>query len=112
VPAFAPGPAVQMLVAQATATVRALREVRPSVPADLEAIVLACLARDPARRPASAAALDAALAACADAGAWSQAAAEAWWRSHGPSSAGVSPTGAAAAGATTVVPARTSLVAK
>jgi hypothetical protein len=111
VPAFPPGPAVQVIVAQATQPVRPLREVRPAVPADLEAIVLACLARDPAGRPQSAAALDAALARCADAGTWSQAAAADWWRRHGAPADGARGE-VAAAGLTTVIPARTSLVTK
>ncbi|MGE0812141.1 MAG: serine/threonine-protein kinase [Vicinamibacterales bacterium] len=85
-PAFATGSALQMLIAQVTAAPRPLREIRPDLPADLEAVVMACLANDPAARPAGAAALAAALAACADAGTWRQADAERWWRAHGPPS--------------------------
>ncbi len=112
-PAFAPGPAVQMLVAQVTAQVRPLRDLRADVPADLEAVVLRCLARDPADRMATAAALDVALAACADASRWSAADADAWWRSHGPVATG-EPGGATAsllaAHASTVMPIRASAV--
>jgi eukaryotic-like serine/threonine-protein kinase len=50
-----------------------------SVPADLERIVLSCLAKDPAERPASPGALSQLLGACADAGGWSEKKAEAWW---------------------------------
>jgi serine/threonine-protein kinase len=54
----------------------------PDVPADLEAVVLRCLAKAPADRFPDAASLEAALWACASAGQWSPAEAEAWWRSQ------------------------------
>jgi eukaryotic-like serine/threonine-protein kinase len=50
-----------------------------SVPADLEAVVLGCLAKEPDDRPGSARILDAALAACSDSDRWSPADAAAWW---------------------------------
>ena len=53
-----------------------------ALPADLEAIVLACLAKDRDARPASAAALRTALLACADAGRDDLPAARAWWRAR------------------------------
>jgi serine/threonine-protein kinase len=53
---------------------------RAGVPADLEAVVLRCLAKSPAERPNDARELSAALAACADAGRWSAEHAAAWWR--------------------------------
>ena len=52
------------------------------LPADLEAIVLACLAKDRGDRPASAAVLRTSLLACADAGRNDQPAARDWWRAH------------------------------
>ena len=64
--------------------------VRPSerteleIPADLEAIILHCLAKEPAGRPRDAWALADALATCASAGEWGPDEAEAWWRLHLP----------------------------
>jgi len=52
------------------------------VPADLEAIVLGCLAKDRDARPASAAVLRARLLACADAGRHDVPAARAWWHAR------------------------------
>ncbi|WP_236516326.1 serine/threonine-protein kinase [Sandaracinus amylolyticus] len=59
------------------------RPVTPSargviVPPKLEALVMACLAKAPSDRPASAAALASAIAA-SDAGTWTQKDADAWW---------------------------------
>ncbi len=52
------------------------------VAADLEAVILACLAKRPEDRPASAQDLRARLHACAAAGRWTQAAAASWWAEH------------------------------
>ncbi|MGH9675039.1 MAG: serine/threonine-protein kinase, partial [Bryobacteraceae bacterium] len=49
----------------------------------LDAVVLACLEKDRARRPQSARELDRLLAACA-AGEWSREEAERWWQAHSP----------------------------
>jgi serine/threonine-protein kinase len=52
-----------------------------AVPADLECTILACLAKEPAGRPASAAELSRRLAAV-DLSPWSQGDAQAWWEAH------------------------------
>ncbi|HCL92661.1 MAG TPA: protein kinase [Verrucomicrobiota bacterium] len=52
------------------------------VSADLAELLLRCLAKQAAQRPASAEALDQALAACASAGTWTGRDAEQWWMQH------------------------------
>jgi serine/threonine-protein kinase len=67
--------------------------IRP-VPADLEAVLLRCLAKEPDERPASMLALRAELLACEAAGTWTEADATAWWAQHGspaPASSASSP---------------------
>jgi eukaryotic-like serine/threonine-protein kinase len=54
-----------------------------AVPADLEAIVLRCLAKSPGDRYATAAELEQALAACAAAAEWNAERARAWWKLRG-----------------------------
>ena len=53
---------------------------RPDVPADLERVVLRCLAEDPADRYPDAESLRDALAACASASEWDARKAMQWWR--------------------------------
>jgi hypothetical protein len=53
------------------------------VPANLEALVLRCLAKSPADRFANAAALGEALHRCTDGSRWGQVEARAWWEEHG-----------------------------
>ncbi|MDJ0890746.1 MAG: serine/threonine protein kinase [Gammaproteobacteria bacterium] len=52
------------------------------VAADLEGVLLACLAKKPEDRPAHALDLDSRLAACGDANGWTGADARDWWQRH------------------------------
>src|SRR5262249_21840423 len=52
----------------------------PDLPADLQAVVLRCLAKDPVQRFAGAEDLERALAQCAGVGSWSEAQARTWWQ--------------------------------
>jgi serine/threonine-protein kinase len=58
------------------------RRLGKALPADLEGLVLACLAKDREDRPASAALLRTSLLACADAAHVDQPAARHWWLAH------------------------------
>jgi serine/threonine-protein kinase len=55
-------------------------QLRPDVPADLEAVILRCLSEAPAARYPDAESLRDALAACASAADWDAARARDWWR--------------------------------
>ncbi len=57
--------------------------LRQPVSADLEEVLMGCLAKRPADRPASAEALEAALAKCAAAATWNREQAGEWWRKRG-----------------------------
>ncbi len=79
-PPFVRGSAVQTLAAHLAEPVVAPDRHRPEVPADLQAVVLRCLEKDPARRFPDAGTLDQALARCGCAGQWTGEQAAAWWR--------------------------------
>jgi serine/threonine-protein kinase len=54
------------------------------IPQELERVILACLEKDPAKRPQSASELARMLSACPLPELWSARSAEAWWRAHTP----------------------------
>ncbi len=67
------------------------RRVATPVPADLEAVLLDCLAKDPADRPESARVLEARLAATSSAGRWTRENAERWWDRYPAPAGGQAP---------------------
>jgi eukaryotic-like serine/threonine-protein kinase len=87
-PPFAYPSPVRILAAHLYETAPPLTERRPDVPADLEAVVLRCLAKDPNDRFPDARSLEQALAACRTSSEWSAQEAASWWRlkdDHEPS---------------------------
>lgn len=83
-PPFTGRSPTRLLAAHLYEAPQPLTDHRPDVPADLEAIILRCLAKDPADRFSDAASLDAALAECRTVGRWTEREAAQWWRA-GPS---------------------------
>jgi serine/threonine-protein kinase len=79
-PPFARETAMQMLLAHAYEPVLPLTDMRPDVPADLQAVVLRCLQKKADARYPSAEALERALARCAGADGWTEERAAAWWQ--------------------------------
>jgi serine/threonine-protein kinase len=83
-----PRPSVlETLLAHLHDPVPPLADRCPGVPAELEAVVLRCLAKDPAERFVDAQSLDEALARCVMP-AWTEADAAAWWKARTETGAG------------------------
>jgi serine/threonine-protein kinase len=100
-PPFAGRSGVKMLAAHLYEPPAPLRKYRPGVPADLEAVVLKCLAKAPADRYPDVRALDAAIAACDPGGQWTEQDARQWWQSRaGPEARAGSSQGHEGAGRT------------
>jgi serine/threonine-protein kinase len=78
-PPFPGDNAIKVMIAQASEPVTPPSVYRPDIPADLEAIVLRCLAKSPSERFQDTASLAAALAECQCAGRWSRHEAARWW---------------------------------
>jgi serine/threonine-protein kinase len=78
-PPFGGDSAFQVMMAHARDPVVPPSKLRPDVPADLEEVVLRCLAKKPDDRYAGIKALGKALAACASATLWDAEKADLWW---------------------------------
>jgi serine/threonine-protein kinase len=78
-PPFEGGNAIGVLIAHARDAVLPPSRIQPGVPADLERIVLRCLAKSPPDRYQDAEALERDLAACTAADLWTQERATRWW---------------------------------
>jgi serine/threonine-protein kinase len=81
-PPFRRAKAAEVIFAHIHDQARRLTELRPQIPADLEAIVLRCLEKDPSRRFPEAQGLARALASCQTNVPWNEDDAAAWWRSQ------------------------------
>jgi serine/threonine-protein kinase len=81
-PPFERGQAIKILLAHANQAVTPPREHVADIPADLEDVVLRCLAKAPEDRYQDAASLADALAACDSADRWSREEAAHWWENH------------------------------
>jgi len=87
-PPFKRAKAVQVILAHIHDQVRRPTELRSQIPADLEAVVMRCLEKEPARRFPDVRSLDEALASCQTDGRWDEESAAAWWQSHAGSNGG------------------------
>ena len=78
-PVFSGKNALKVLFAHAKEEVVLPSTIKPDVPADLEAVVMKCLEKDPSDRYADVTDLERDLAACSCTDCWTQEHAERWW---------------------------------
>jgi eukaryotic-like serine/threonine-protein kinase len=78
-PPFDAATAIEAIVAHSRDLVVPPSQIRDQVPADLEAVVLRCLAKDPTERFPDAESLEIALGRCLCASSWNKALARQWW---------------------------------
>jgi hypothetical protein len=78
-PPFDEGTAIGAIIAHARDPVVPPSMVREGIPADLDAVVLRCLAKEPMERYPDAEALEADLGRCSCASSWDKARARRWW---------------------------------
>ncbi len=81
-PPFVASSPMQVMQAVVEQTPEPLSVHRPDVPADLEAVLMRCLAKDPDDRFPSARILCEELQKCQSAGDWTRADAETWWQTQ------------------------------
>jgi serine/threonine-protein kinase len=81
-PPFLGESAMEVMIAHTRDPVVPPSDLRPEIPADLEQVVLRCLAKKPDDRYPDTLSLAAALDACADAVNWSPRHAAEWWQAH------------------------------
>jgi serine/threonine-protein kinase len=81
-PPFEGDKAIKVMIAHVHEPVVPPSKLRPEVPADLETVILRCLAKTPEERYPNAAALADALAACESSNRWTRQRAAQWWREH------------------------------
>ncbi|MBA4030716.1 MAG: serine/threonine protein kinase [Planctomyces sp.] len=75
---------VQVMIKHARDRVVPLRDLRADIPADVEAIVLRCLAKNQEHRFGSSREFELALSRCTVAGKWNSEQAERWWQTFAP----------------------------
>src|SRR5262249_6002924 len=80
-PPFQRDTAMEMLLAHAYESPTSIRELRPEVPADVEAVILRCLQKKAEDRLANVNDMEQALSACGGADEGTEERAEEWWRS-------------------------------
>jgi eukaryotic-like serine/threonine-protein kinase len=78
-PPFNAATAIEAIAAHARDPVVPPSQIRDQVPADLDAVVLRCLAKDPTERFPDAESLENALGRCLCASSWNKALARRWW---------------------------------
>jgi eukaryotic-like serine/threonine-protein kinase len=78
-PPFDAGNAIEAIIAHARDPVIPASQIHDEVPADLDAVVLRCLAKDPMERFPDAESLEIALGRCTCASSWDKGLARQWW---------------------------------
>jgi serine/threonine protein kinase len=86
-------PAQMLLHHVQTAPVPPSQQAQGPIPGELEAIIMSCLAKDPADRPGGALELEGRLARVLSEPPWTQERARAWWDEHAPHDFPASSTG-------------------
>lgn len=81
-PPFESDKPLKVMFAHAHEVVTPPSKLRPDLPKDLEAMVMRCLAKDPAARFQTAVGLRDALASCESANRWDRKVAAEWWANH------------------------------